>query len=180
MADRKRGSAVQGFSFVELMVVLALSALLTAFAVPSWSAWRMRDRIESRAQAWVAVLHNARAEAAWLGARVTLCRSDATARCLAPGEACAGAVRDWSCGWALRSARGVLLAHGATAPDLKITGASTALVFAPPAGQPLGGFRSFEFSPRADGWQAERWRRCVYLAAGGRARVGFGSCGAVS
>ncbi len=70
-------------------------------------------------------------------------------------------------------------------PDLatvSIAGALTNLTFTPPAGQAIGNFRSFDIAPRvtSKATQGNDWRRCIRIAAGGRARIVDGACGATS
>ena len=70
-------------------------------------------------------------------------------------------------------------------PDLapvSIVGALTNLTFTPPAGQANGSFRSFDIGPRVESraTQGKDWRRCIRIAAGGRARIVDGACGAAA
>ncbi|AOI41434.1 GspH/FimT family protein [Burkholderia oklahomensis] len=176
--------AMAGFMLVELMVALVLVALAATLAVPTFAGARMRDRVDARARMFGASLAYARGEAARLGARVMLCRSDAAARCVAAGRPCDGGATDWSCGWAVVVADGArgtrVLRRVEHDAQVVVTGAGGDVVFTPPAGQVIGGFRSFEFAPNdaSDAWRGERWRRCLRIAAGGRVRFVEGGCGA--
>ncbi len=171
-----------GFTLVELCVVLAIMAIVATFATPSFFAWQTRDQIDARARSLFATLSLARAEAVRRGARVTLCRIDAARHCLASGKACDNGVTDWSCGWALfvdRDGVPALLRVEPAISSIAIAGAATDLLFTPPAGQVIGGFRSFDFGPRGAATTANgASRRCIRLAAGGRPRITQGSCGA--
>jgi type IV fimbrial biogenesis protein FimT len=172
----------QGFTLVELCVVLAIMAILATFAAPSFVAWQTRDQVDARARALFSTLSLARAEAVRRGARVTLCRIDASRRCLAAGRSCDGGVTDWSCGWGLfvdRDGTSTLLRMQPPMTSISIAGTSTELSFTPPDGQVIGGFRSFDFAARgADSAANSASRRCIRLAAGGRARMTQGGCGA--
>ena len=172
----------QGFTLVELCVVLAVMAILATFAAPSFVAWQTRDQVDTRARALFSTLSLARAEAVRRGARVTLCRIDASRHCLASGRICESGVTDWSCGWGLfveRDGVSTLLRMQPAMTSVSIAGTSTELSFTPPSGQVIGGFRSFEFGPRgADSAANPSSRRCIRLAAGGRARMTSGGCGA--
>ncbi|WP_082883313.1 GspH/FimT family pseudopilin [Caballeronia calidae] len=172
----------QGFTLVELCVVLAVMAILATFAAPSFIAWQMRDQVDARSRALFSTLSLARAEAVRRGAHVTLCRIDASRDCLAVGRSCDNGVTDWSCGWGLfveRDGVSTLLRMQPAMTSVSIAGTSPELSFTPPAGQVIGGFRSFEFGPRGTDPAANAGaRRCVRLAAGGRARITTGSCGA--
>ncbi|SAL11543.1 Tfp pilus assembly protein FimT-like protein [Caballeronia humi] len=172
-----------GFTLVELSVVLAVMAIIATFATPSFVAWHLRDQVDARARALVSTLSLARSEAVKRGARVTLCRIDAARRCLTPGKTCDGGAADWSCGWALfveRDGAPTLLRAQAASPSIAIAGATTDLSFTPPSGQVIGGFRSFDFSARKGKLATTNANRCIRLAAGGRARMTPGACGAVA
>jgi type IV fimbrial biogenesis protein FimT len=173
-----------GFTLVELSVVLAVMAIVATFATPSFVAWHLRDQVDARARALMSTLVLARSEAVKRGVRVTLCRIDASRRCLAPGKSCEGGTADWSCGWALfveREGAPMLLRAQPPARSIAIAGATTDLSFTPPAGQVIGGFRSFDFSARNSRLAASALSaRCIRLATGGRARMTQGGCGAAA
>lgn len=172
----------QGFTLVELCVVLAVMAILATFAAPSFVAWQTRDSVDARERSLFATLSLARAEAVRRGARVTLCRIDASRHCLAAGRSCDNCVNDWSCGWGLfvdRDGVPALLRVHPAMMSVSIAGASTELSFTPPSGQVIGGFRSFDLAPRGTRSGAgTAARRCIRIAAGGRARMTQGGCGA--
>ncbi|MDR5814410.1 GspH/FimT family pseudopilin [Caballeronia sp. LZ033] len=171
-----------GVTLVELCVVLAVTAIVAMFAAPSFVSWQMRDQVDARAHALFSTLSLARAETIRRGVRVTLCRIDAARRCLATGRSCEGGAIDWSCGWGLfveREGVPVLLRLHAAMSSVSIAGTSSDMSFTPPSGQVIGGFRSFEFaSRRGESSASAAPRRCVRLAAGGRARMTQGACGA--
>ncbi|WP_087128558.1 GspH/FimT family pseudopilin [Caballeronia concitans] len=171
-----------GFTLVELCVVLAVMAIIATFATPSFFAWQTRDQVDARARSLFSTLSLARAEALRRGARVTLCRIDAARHCLASGKSCESGITDWSCGWALfvdRDGVPALLRVEPAITSIAIAGAATDLSFTPPAGQVIGGFRSFDLAPRgAESAANASARRCIRLAAGGRPRMTAGSCGA--
>ncbi|MDR6420425.1 type IV fimbrial biogenesis protein FimT [Paraburkholderia phenoliruptrix] len=173
------------FTLVETLVVIALFAVIAVMATPSFVAWHVRDQVDARARALLSTLSYARSEALRRGARVTVCRTDATRHCLAAGQPCGNGVTDWSCGWAVLADRGgtptLLRAHGSLAA-VSIAGIQTNLTFTPPAGQLIGTFRSFDIGPRAPSkaTQGDKWRRCIRIAAGGRTRMVDGACGAAS
>jgi type IV fimbrial biogenesis protein FimT len=174
-----------GFTLVETLAVVALLAVIAVMATPSFVAWRVRDQVDARAKALVSTLAYARSEALRRGARVTVCRIDAARACLAAGQPCANGVADWSCGWAVLAERGGTLSLLRAQPLLaavSITGVQTNLTFTPPAGQLIGTFRSFDVAPHAptQATQGNQWRRCIRIAAGGRARISEGACGAAS
>ncbi|WP_063533503.1 GspH/FimT family protein [Burkholderia sp. MSMB1589WGS] len=175
--------AMAGFVLVELMVALVLVALVATLTVPTLAGARMRDRVDARARVFGALLAYARGEAVRLGMRVVVCRSDATAKCIAAGRPCDNGAADWSCGWTVAVADGErgtrVLRRIARDVRVAVTGATVDVIFTPPAGQVIGGFRSFEFAPSdaSGAWHGERWRRCLRIAAGGRVRFAEGGCG---
>ncbi|MFP4889713.1 GspH/FimT family pseudopilin [Paraburkholderia sp. EG304] len=174
-----------GFTLVETLAVIALVMLMAVMAMPSFAAWQMRDQVDARSKALLSTFAYARSEALRRGARITVCRVDAAHVCLASGQPCADGVADWACGWAVFAERGgkpsLLRAQPALAA-VSIAGVQTDMTFTPPAGQLIGAFRSFDIAPRSPSksMQGNPWRRCISVAAGGRARISEGACGATS
>ena len=174
-----------GFTLVETLAVVALVILIAVVAMPSFAAWHVRDQVDARSKALLSTFAYARSEALRLGARVTVCRVDAARACLASGQPCADGIADWACGWAVLAERGgrpLLLRAQPALAAVSITGVQTEMTFTPPAGQLIGAFRSFDISPRSPSksMQGNAWRRCISIAAGGRARISEGACGATS
>lgn len=174
-----------GFTLVETLVVLVLLAIIAVMATPSFVTWRIRDQVDARARALASTLVFARSEALKRGVRVTVCRVDAARHCLASGQPCRPGATDWSCGWAVtveHAGQPSLLHAQPELVSVSVVGTQTSLVFTPPAGQLIGSFRSFDFAPRvtSKATQGDGWRRCVRIAAGGRARVADGACGTSS
>jgi type IV fimbrial biogenesis protein FimT len=174
-----------GFTLVETLTVVALLAVIAVMATPSFVAWHVRDQVDARARALVSTLAYARSEALRRGARVTVCRTDAARHCLAAGQPCGNGATDWSCGWAVLADRGgtpMLLRAQASLVAVSIVGTQTNLTFTPPAGQVIGTFRSFDIAPRvpSKATHGDKWRRCIRIAAGGRARITEGACGVAS
>jgi type IV fimbrial biogenesis protein FimT len=182
---KRRWSCCRGFTLVELLVVTVLVALFSMMAVPSFIAWRTRDQVDARARLLVSSLTYARSEAIRRGVRVTLCRIDAARRCLGARASCEDGALDWSCGWAVmadaRAAPSVLRMQSRMAA-VAIKGSAAEIAFTPPAGQVIGGFRSLEVAPRdaGAGTRGDGWRRCIHIAAGGRARLTEGRCGSAA
>jgi type IV fimbrial biogenesis protein FimT len=82
-----RRAKAEGFTLVEVMVVIVLAAILMALALPSFSGLMERFRVEGVAAALTASMIHARSEAVRRGQTVTI----------QPREGCSG--KDWSCGW---------------------------------------------------------------------------------
>ena len=171
-----------GATLVESMIVVVLLVLGATAVAPTFATWRMRDQVDARARALLGTLSYARSEAIRRHARITVCRIDAQRNCLPSGAACPSGYLDWSCGWAV-----MVGADGAWRPlriqsALDVVGVAsplTSIAFTPPAGQTIGTLRNFEIAPRAAtaAMGDARWRRCIRIAAGGRARISDGACG---
>lgn len=76
----------RGFTVVELMVTIAILAILMALAVPSFTALIRSNRLTSTANELVAALQLTRSEAVRLNGGVSLCRSDNGKACAAGGN----------------------------------------------------------------------------------------------
>lgn len=82
--------AIRGFTLVELMVTVAVLAILIAIATPSFTSVINNNRLAGHANEFVATLQLARMEAVRRNARAVVCRSD-------NGSSCAAGAR-WN-GW---------------------------------------------------------------------------------
>lgn len=81
-----------GFTLLELMVAVAILAIGTAIAAPSYSAMLRSNRTKSVASELLAALSLARSEAARRGQPVSICKSS-------DGSNCAGSNTQWDSGW---------------------------------------------------------------------------------
>lgn len=84
-----------GFTLVELLVVLAVMAILWAIAVPGYSQFMNFNRLVAATNDLVASLQLARSEAIRRGTRVTVCTSSAP---MDAAPAC-DASANWQQGW---------------------------------------------------------------------------------
>lgn len=82
----------EGFTLIELMVTIAVLAIVMAIATPSFSNIILSNRIDSTAQELYGAIQLARSEAVKRKGPVHVCRSNATM------DACANGT-DWSDGW---------------------------------------------------------------------------------
>ncbi len=80
-----------GFTLIELMVVLAIAAILASVAVPSFRALIQNNRLATQANELTGTLNFARGEAIKRGRSVTVCVSTDQVNCT-------GGL-DWSGGW---------------------------------------------------------------------------------
>lgn len=98
----------KGFSLVELVVTVAIAAILAAIAIPSFRSMINSSRLSSHANELVASLQLARSEAIKRNARVSVCGS-------ANGATCGGG---WAKNWltVLESDGSVLRANAVKEP----------------------------------------------------------------
>lgn len=82
---------IRGFTLVELVVTLAVAALLLTLALPSFAELLRRNRLATANNELVTALHVARAEALRRGRPVSVCASSNQ-------RSCAGST-DWTTGW---------------------------------------------------------------------------------
>ncbi|MCX8565646.1 MAG: type IV fimbrial biogenesis protein FimT [Glomeribacter sp. 1016415] len=179
-----------GFTLLELLCVLALLGALAATAAPAMRDWLARDQVEMQAQALLATLAYARGEAIRRAIRVTLCRDDGYGRCCANHKPLSTmGLNNWARGYLVLAelppcltepSRAQILSMQPPMEAVTIQSVSAPLSFTPPAGQIIGGFRSFEIGARttALGPYGVRAYRCVRVAAGGRSRIFNGPCAA--
>jgi type IV fimbrial biogenesis protein FimT len=85
-----------GFTLIELMVTIALAAIILTQAVPSFNALVQNNRLISQKNEFISTLNLARSEALKRGTRVTVCASSDKATCDST---------DWEQGWIVFSDR---------------------------------------------------------------------------
>ena len=68
---------VHGFTLIELMVVMGITAILATLAAPSFTRLLQSNTISSNVNLFLADMRFARSEAIRLGGAVVICRSDA-------------------------------------------------------------------------------------------------------
>lgn len=112
----------QGFTIVELMAVLAISAILMALAVPSFTDSIRDNRVLSGAGNVLAVLNLARSEALAKGKQVAACGTSDPASVPPACDA------SWSSGWVIYvdDASKAVIKSGGSIGGVTMSGASTA------------------------------------------------------
>lgn len=89
-----------GFTLMELLVTVAILAVLIALAAPNFSAWIRSSNMRSAVNSFLADARFARSEAVRLGGAVVMCRSDnpeATNPTCGSGSGPSG--NGWVSGW---------------------------------------------------------------------------------
>jgi type IV fimbrial biogenesis protein FimT len=81
--------SVNGFTLIELMVTIAVAAILLSIGIPAFNQMTATNRIASETNDLVSALNFARSEAVKRGATVSVCSSN-------NGTGCSGS---WSDGW---------------------------------------------------------------------------------
>jgi type IV fimbrial biogenesis protein FimT len=65
-----------GFTLVELMITIAVAAILVTVAIPSFRDLMARNELVTVTKAWVSAINSARADAVKLNLQVALCGED--------------------------------------------------------------------------------------------------------
>ncbi len=102
---------IAGFTLIELIITVAVMAILMTLAAPSFQRILAKNRVEGLASELSAALNLARSEAIKRGATVTVCKSSNTSAAVtATAPACdTSTTATWPDGWLVFVDRGT---HG--------------------------------------------------------------------
>lgn len=164
----------QGFTAIELMVVIAIAAILAALALPSFNQMIIRWQMRQDLNALIDTVYFARSEAVKWGSGNIRVRKIPT---------CPGTRQDWSCGWQvlLRNvptplppsvpADGVLRVVKTNVKNDIMTVRNNGLLDLNQWGNPNAGF-GINIKHNRDSSTA----KCLDLSSGGRLEVSDGVC----
>ena len=93
---------IRGFTLIELMVTVAVLAIILSIAIPSFSGILLSNRISTTANELRTTMQVARSEAVKRKKPVVVCRASADF------EKCETGKSDWSVGWLMMSGNNVL------------------------------------------------------------------------
>ncbi|WP_281399064.1 GspH/FimT family pseudopilin [Paenacidovorax monticola] len=164
----------RGFTAIELMVVVAIMAILTALAAPSFTPIIERWRVRQAVEGLQSTLYYARSEAIKRGGNVIIQKNTNDATCTASGGA-----DSWDCGWHVWvDANGdgtfqssELLQRFNTPAKVQVTRSSSqASIKLNRWGLTTGPFVGFSLVPQSKG-VSDPAARGVCMSSGGRIRV---------
>lgn len=161
--------AHNGFTLIEIMVAVAIVAILVTLATPSWQELIANNRSRSAVNDWIASTQFARSEALRTNGRVTMCKSSNGTSCSTDGDT------GFEIGWIVKTgtsgAGGTVLQDTLAKDGISMASGSNSLTFLP-NGLPVGNFTGehmtvTDISPNASTTSI----RHICVARTGRSRV---------
>ena len=87
---------IKGFTLIELMIAVALAAIIITMAAPSFNSAMKKNKIVAETNELIADINFARSEAVKRSMPVVLCRSASPSNA---SPSCSGSASNWSSGW---------------------------------------------------------------------------------
>lgn len=154
----------KGFTLIELMITLAVLAIVLGIAAPSFSSMLQDNRASTLGSELQGALQFARSEAVKRRQSVVICRSNAGGGDCEEGT-------DWSGGWLVRQASGQVIKVWDSAPGLAIVGPNAGVTFL--GSGMIGSASSFSVKP---GNCSGEQKRLIELSTTGAATLRKGGC----
>lgn len=155
------GRRQRGFTAAEILVVIAIVALIAMFAFPAMNTLMATQGVRSSSYDLFADLTYARTEAIARGANVVVTAASGT---------------DWKQGWSIESPAGtVLRTQPARGSAIVFTGSENSLTFDRTGRATSGATITWNIVP-VESTPNEHQKRCVRLDPSGRARSVQGAC----
>ena len=164
---------IRGFTLIELMITVAIVAIVVAIGIPTFRTTINENRLTSNANAFLVALNQTRSEAIKRNTRVSLCSSADGVTCSAGG---------YHRGWIIfvdtnntctPPPEGPLQVSERLAGDLTLIGSGGGGIFATcisyTASGALGGFITGSFNLCKPNYSESS--RQIFISAGGRARI---------
>jgi type IV fimbrial biogenesis protein FimT len=149
----------RGLTLIELMVVMALLAIVAAIAAPGMRSFAAGIRVKSLANELTADLLVARSEALKRNTSVTVTPNGS----------------GWQAGWTVGTTADVLLQREASRADLQFEAPPPLMIFNA-SGRLTSPVGTVRMTVLSSDLQAEAAKRCVEVDPSGRARTRIGSC----
>ena len=147
--------AAKGFTLIELMITVAVLAIIVGIAMPSFSSMIRDNRIGSISAELQGAIQFARAEAVKRRINVIICRRNAA------GTGCENGT-DWASGWLVRQAGGDIIKVWDAASAITLTGPNAGVTFRPNGMTTASG----DFTVTASGCTGTQTRTIAVSATG--------------
>lgn len=153
----KQNNRIAGFTLVELMMVLVVSAVLLGIAVPSYKSFIHNQRIKNASFELFASLIVARSEAIKSNGDVTITPTSGS----------------WQAGWKITNAGGTIIKNHAALSGVVVTGAPSTLVYKRTGRLSNASAPSFQMDVSPTD---ASYKRCISVDLSGAPRTSKGPC----